>query len=137
MDESTQSQNRRDRRSNVLMQATLELSATKLDVKLRNLSSDGALIEGDKLPIEGAHIVFRKGDLAVAGTVVWTKGRRAGLSFTRPLSPATLLRHVPPPRARVKLSFRRPGLQTRGLSADERAWAELWLHTSPVPPLGD
>ena len=74
MDQSSNPQNRKSRRSNVLMSASLELSGTSLPVKLRNLSADGALVEGDKLPVEGASILFRKGDLSVPGRVAWVKG---------------------------------------------------------------
>ena len=56
MDQSNNPQNRKTRRSNVLMSASLELSGTSLPVKLRNLSAEGALVEGDKLPVEGASI---------------------------------------------------------------------------------
>lgn len=111
MDESSPTQNRKSRRSNVLMSASLELSGTSLPVKLRNLSADGALVEGDKLPVEGASILFRKGDLSVAGNVAWVKGRQAGVSFALMLNPEQLLRHVPVPRPRVTPSFRRPGLK--------------------------
>ena len=110
MDESSPSQNRKSRRSNVLMAASLELSGTALPVKLRNLSADGALVEGDTLPVEGASIMFRKGDLSMAGTVAWVKGRQAGVSFAHKLNPDQLLRHVPAPRPRVASNFRRPGL---------------------------
>jgi hypothetical protein len=110
MDQSSASQNRKNRRSNVLMSASLELSGTALPVKLRNLSAEGALVEGDKLPVEGASLLFRKGDLSMAGTVAWVKGRRAGVSFAKKLDPEQLLRHVPAPRARVAPAFRRPGL---------------------------
>ena len=113
MDESSPSQNRKTRRSNVLMSASLELSGTSLSVKLRNLSADGALVEGDKLPIEGASILFRKGDLSMPGNVAWAKGRQAGINFAQKLNPEQLLRHVPAPRPRVTPNFRRPGLRTR------------------------
>lgn len=112
MDESSPTQNRKSRRSNVLMSASLELSGTSLPVKLRNLSADGALVEGDKLPVEGASLLFRKGDLSMAGHVAWVKGRQAGVSFAQKLNPEQLLRHVPVPRPRVAPSFRRPGLKT-------------------------
>ena len=47
MDESSQVQNRRERRSNVLLTAVIELSGRTLDVKLRNLSADlGANLVG-------------------------------------------------------------------------------------------
>jgi|SRR5688500_1830781 len=110
MDESSQTKNRKSRRSNVLMSASLELSGASLPVKLRNLSADGALVEGDKLPIEGSSILFRKGDLSMAGQVAWVKGRQAGVSFAQNLNPEQLMRHVPTPRPRVTPSFRRPGL---------------------------
>jgi hypothetical protein len=110
MDESSQSQNRKTRRSNVLMSASLELSGTALPVKLRNLSADGALVESDKLPVEGASVLFRKGDLSMPGNVAWVNGRQAGISFAQKLNPEQLLRHVPAPRPRVTPSFRRPGL---------------------------
>jgi len=124
MDESSQSQNRKTRRSNVLMSASLELSGTSLPVKLRNLSADGALVEGDKLPIEGASLLFRKGDLSMPGTVAWVKGRQAGVSFAQKLHPDQLLRHVPAPRPRVTPSFRRPGLKI--LNDHEQGFGDAW-----------
>lgn len=124
MDESSQSQNRKTRRSNVLMAASLELSGTSVPVKLRNLSADGALVEGEKLPVEGASILFRKGDLSMPGNVAWVKGRQAGVSFAQKLNPEQLLRHVPAPRARVAPSFRRPGL--KGATDRDTGYGDAW-----------
>ena len=124
MDESSQSQNRKTRRSNVLMSASLELSGTSLPVKLRNLSADGALVEGDKLPVEGASVLFRKGDLSMPGTVAWVKGRQAGVSFAQKLNPEQLLRHVPAPKPRVTPSFRRPGLRT--FTDSDNGYGDAW-----------
>ena len=117
MDESEKTQNRRTRRSNVLMTATLELSGGVLAVKLRNLSVDGALIEGDALPIEGAAVVFKRNELAIPGRIAWVKGTRAGVTFTEKLEPETLLHHIPRPKPRVAPVFRRPGFQSREISA--------------------
>jgi hypothetical protein len=124
MDESSQSQNRKTRRSNVLMSASLELSGTSLPVKLRNLSADGALVEGDKLPVEGASVLFRKGDLSMPGTVAWVKGRQAGVSFAQKLNPEQLLRHVPTPKPRVTPSFRRPGLKK--FTDSDNGYGDTW-----------
>ena len=131
MDQSNNTQNRKARRSNVLMSASLELSGTSLPVKLRNLSADGALVEGDKLPVEGASLMFRKGDLSMPGRVAWSKTRHAGISFAQPLLPEQLMRHVPPPRARVAPDFRRPGLRSRQ-SEEERRFGEAWLGKLPT-----
>lgn len=137
MDESGISQNRRSRRSQLLMAATLEISGRALNVKLRNLSSDGAQVEGDQLPIEGTDLMFRKGEIAVAGLVIWNKGRQAGISFAHKLDPVQVLNHIPTPRPRKKLDFRRPGLASRELSDVERKLGERWIQSVPVPPLGD
>lgn len=124
MDQSSASQNRKTRRSNVLMSASLELSGTSLPVKLRNLSADGALVEGAKLPIEGSSILFRKGELSMVGTVAWVKGKQAGISFAQKLEPEQLLRHVPAPRPRVSPTFRRPGLTK--FTDDEKGYGSAW-----------
>lgn len=137
MDESGTTQNRRSRRSQLLMAATLEISGRALDVKLRNLSSDGAQVEGDQLPIEGTDLMFRKGEIAVAGRIIWSKGRQAGIGFAHKLDPVQVLNHIPTPRARIKPDFRRPGLASRKLSNIERKLGESWVQIVPVPPLGD
>ena len=124
MDESSPTQNRKTRRSNVLMSASLELSGASLPVKLRNLSAEGALVEADKLPVEGSSILFRKGDLAVAGHVAWVNGRQAGVAFAEKLNPQQLLRHVPAPRPRVTPAFRRPGLKK--FTDKDSGYGDVW-----------
>ena len=124
MDESSPTQNRKSRRSNVLMTASLELSGTSLPVKLRNLSAEGALVAGDRLPVEGASVMFRKGDLSLAGTVAWVTGRQAGINFEQKLNPEQLLRHVPAPRPRVTTNFRRPGLSK--FKDSEGGFGDAW-----------
>ena len=124
MDQSNNAQNRKTRRSNVLMSASLELSGTSIPVKLRNLSAEGALVEGDKLPVEAASVLFRKGDLSMPGQVAWVKGSQAGINFVQKLDPEQLLRHVPVPRPRVAPKFRRPGLQAT--SEEGRDYGSAW-----------
>ena len=62
MDESGPKQNRRARRSHVLMAASIETNNVQVPVKLRNLSPEGALIEGDGLPAvdSAAHLACCK-----------------------------------------------------------------------------
>ena len=124
MDQSNMPQNRKNRRSNVLMSASLELSGTSLPVKLRNLSAEGALVEGDKLPVEGASLLFRKGDLSMPGSVAWVNGRQAGINFAQKLNPEQLLRHVPTPKPRVAASFRRPGFKAE--SDRSEGFGDAW-----------
>nr|WP_294847157.1 PilZ domain-containing protein [uncultured Sphingomonas sp.] len=128
MDESNAPKSRQNRRANVLMTATLELSGAALPVKLRNLSVDGALVEGDKLPVDGASIMFRRGDIAVPGKIAWSKGRKAGVSFVRQIGEEQVLRNIALPRQRPAQSFRRPSLKEEP-SQSEREYAARWLRT--------
>lgn len=135
MDESGMLKDRRSRRSPVLLTATIEVGGKSVRVKLRNLSEDGALVEGQGLPAEGSAILFQRGDLRLKSRVVWVEGRFAGIAFDSRLNPEQALRHVPAPSRKVKThgDFRRPGLVCRPLSAYERRMLETWMTAPPRP----
>ena len=135
MDESSITKNRRSRRSNVLLSAAIELSGVSVPVKLRNLSTEGALIEADKLPVEGSCVMFRKAELSLPGRIAWVEGKRAGLEFEQKLDPDAVLRHIPAPRPRVQPEFRRPGFTSQPLSKGELRFGEDFLARSPY--IGD
>ena len=137
MDESSMTQNRRSRRAPVLLAATIEVDGVPEPVKLRNLSEEGALIEGERLPAEGSISFFQRNDLRLKSSVVWVHGHYAGVAFNRPLKPDEVLRHIPTPRPKAQLDFRRPGLACRPLSAYERKMLERWMTSSPVGNLGE
>lgn len=137
MDESSPAQNRRSRRSNVLMAATVEFDGTLVKAKLRNLSKEGALVEGEGLPAIGQEVKFRKGDLYLSGNVAWRAGNRCGIAFDQPLDPESVLRHVPAPRPRMAAEHRRPRLRGQQLTPGERKIAEDWIFGSPLPHIGD
>jgi len=135
MDESSITQNRRQRRSNVLLTAVVEYSGRSLDVRLRNLSAEGALVESENLPREGQTICFRKGDLCVSGKIVWATDKRAGIHFDNALTPEALLRHVPTPRPRMIPEFKRPGLGAKPMTSAERSLEKVWgVPKSPIFP---
>ena len=90
MDESSSAQNRRSRRSNVLMAATVEYDGALVKTRMRNLSKEGALVEGEGLPPIGQEVKFRKGDLNLSGNVAWRAGNRAGIAFDQPLDPESV-----------------------------------------------
>jgi hypothetical protein len=137
MDQSESTQNRRHRRSNVLMKATLELPGSSLPVLLRNLSEDGALVQADDLPAEGARILFHRDGLSVPSRIAWSQCGFAGLHFDFPLFPKEMLRHVPTPKHRVAPPVtRRPGLACKPLSPGERLTIERWA-TEATRALGD
>ncbi|MBV9528353.1 PilZ domain-containing protein [Sphingomonas sp.] len=137
MDESSTPQNRRARRSPVFLTATIEVAGIPEPVKLRNLSEEGVLIEGDRLPPEGTRTCFQRKDLLVESRIIWVQGRYAGVAFDHPLKPEDVLRHVAKPRPTAKLDHRRPGLACRPLSTNERKMIEQWLSISQVPRPGE
>ena len=126
MDETSMSQNRRSGRLPVLLSARIEVDGTEVSVVLRNLSPEGALIEGARLPPGGATTTFQRNELKATGRIVWVEGRFAGLAFDRRLEREEVLRHVPRPQQRVETQFRRPGFACEPLSEADRRMVQLW-----------
>lgn len=126
MDNSPDPQIRRSRRSNVLLSATLEVDGVPISVRLRNLSEDGALVDGDLLPKEGAEVVFRRNDLVQRGRIAWVHGKHAGVAFAAPLKPQDVMRNVPPAGPKPEPKFWRPGIATRPLTPAEKKQVESW-----------
>lgn len=138
MDESSMMKNRRSRRSPVLLAATVDVAGKPVSVKLRNLSEEGALIEGERLPLEGSSTFFERNDLRLRSRVVWVHGCYAGVAFDYPLKPEQVLRNVPAPKRKEQIGdFRRPGLACRPLSDYERRMLERWMTASPMGNLGE
>jgi hypothetical protein len=137
MDESLLAQNRRHRRSNVMLKATLETDSGPLSVILRNLSQEGALVQGEDIPPPETRVLFHRQGLCVPSRVAWAEDGYAGLDFDFPLFPRELLRHVPAPQERAPMSIKkRPGFSAKPLTAGERALIELWA-TEPANKLGE
>ena len=78
-------------------------------------------------------MLFRKGELALAGSIIWTKGKQGGIRFEEKLKLETVLNHVPVPKPRMAPDFRRPGLASRALTEQERKLAERWIVVAPFP----
>ena len=47
--------------------------------KAANLSEQGALIEGDRMPEEGAETHFQRNELRLKSRIVWVHGKYAGV----------------------------------------------------------
>ena len=102
---------RRSPRYRVLLIARLVTTYSERIVKLRDLSTTGAMIEGPRIPPPGTDILLQRGSLEVFGTIVWAKDMQAGIAFDEPLTETMLWMQVnapqqiqesdpaPPPRA--------------------------------------
>lgn len=130
-------QNRRSRRAPVLLAASIEVRGSPVAVKLRNLSAQGALIESETLPPEGATTFFSRKELRLKCQVVWVAGRYAGIRFNRELDRAEVLRHIPRPRETFQPDFKRPGLACKPLTPAERKMVEAWIAQIPRDALGE
>ena len=137
MDQSIAIGNRRSRRSNVLLAASIEAAGAVTDVKLRNLSAYGALIVGESLPHEGTPVLFRRKELSVAGRIAWVRDGYAGVAFDEELQPQDVLRHIPTPSRKSIPEHRRPGLASQPLSAGEEEYIRQWFWSPPKTSLGD
>jgi len=129
--------NRRSRRKPVFLSASLEFRGRVIAVRLRNISEEGALIEGDHLPAEGSSLFFRRDRLRVPATIIWVQGQFAGVVFGRLLRHEEVLRHIPKPPARFQADFRRPGLTSRPLTVAQRKLLEIWATEAATRPLGE
>ena len=128
---------RRSRRAPVLLAAVIEAAGVRTPVKLRNLSEEGALVESESLPDEGASVLFERGELRVKGRVVWVESRYAGVAFNQPIKTDQVLRNIPQARSKMQPEFRRPGLACRPLTPHERRMLERWMTASPMGELGE
>jgi hypothetical protein len=138
MDQSEVTQNRRSRRSPVLLTASIEVAGCRpIAVKLRNLSEEGALIEADALPPEGTPAYFKRNGLKVSGRVVWVQAKYAGFAFNKPLKRDEVLRQVLQPKPRAETGYRRPGFACRPLTADDRRMLEVWMASSQLGLIED
>jgi hypothetical protein len=115
------------RRARVLLAAKLRTGGGyDIDVRLRDLSQKGALVEGKALPPQGTEAVFSRGSITVPARVAWTGEGRAGLEFAFPIDESEVL--VQLKRTNVDSNqprFRRPRLG-EGLSDREKKLAQLW-----------
>lgn len=112
-------------RAPVYLMAKLESAAGEIDVKLRNISAYGALVQAPTVPSRGNEVILRRNGIVTHGIVVWSDRSFAGIRFNRPLKPDRLLRTInrPAPVEVDPEEYRRPGFHVRALSEAEREWA--------------
>ena len=84
-------QKRTTKRSRVLLHASLESRGQQQDVRIRDVSTAGALVEmGDAIPV-GETVILHCGDTSVEGRLTWNDGSWSGIEFTVPLTTGALV----------------------------------------------
>jgi hypothetical protein len=79
---------RRNRRVSVSLRANLICGGQTIPVHLLDLSKEGALAHAHLPPNSNAIVWLRSNGLETPARIVWTRGDRFGLSFSRVLSDA-------------------------------------------------
>ncbi len=74
-------EHRDNSRSNVFLTAQLREGAGSFVVRVRNISTTGAMVDGAKLPPKGSAVRLDRGHLTVAATVVRQSGDARGIRF--------------------------------------------------------
>jgi hypothetical protein len=141
MDESNKSQNRRNKRALVLIAGKVRTERGTVEVRLRNLSRNGALLEADFPPPEGTEVVFERGDTIAPARVAWVSSSRFGIQFDHPIQESEVLIHIGKAQHNGDAdprSFRRSGFRERSLNPVERHIGEAWFKAlNSTTPLGD
>jgi hypothetical protein len=83
-------------RTHMFVAATLVSGAGSCQVHIRNMSKDGALIEGAILAPADSPVTLRRGSLQTPATIVWRTERRAGMAFCGPVTVADWMSRNPP-----------------------------------------
>lgn len=101
-------------------------------VRLRNISSSGALVEGTATLPPGATVFLDLGEAGrLAASVSWSRGNQSGLSFHEPFDVHSLSKATPDI---AEQNGRRPSFGGGGQS-DQSPWAPQWGRLS-VDELG-
>jgi len=77
---NAQPESREEFRSNVFLSAVLTTGDSDVNVLIRNLSSNGALLDAPRMPETGA-VTLRRGCLRVDGKLAWAGGGECGVRF--------------------------------------------------------
>jgi hypothetical protein len=72
-------------RSRVMLAATIVIGGFPVEVRIRNLSRSGALIEGEVLPEAGASVTVVRNNDSARAEVAWSKPGRCGVKFENPI----------------------------------------------------
>ena len=107
-------------RSRVYLVAWIHSSSGSEQVRIRDLSRLGALIEGAAAPPAGSTILLVRGKTTVEARVAWVDSIWFGVEFSEPIEAGFLADHIDP---RLKVSaprwYRREHLQQQTAEDEE------------------
>lgn len=110
-------------RSNVMLAATIQVRGLSADVRIRNMSETGALIEGSAVPQVGTTLTLCRNQLAMGAQVVWSRDGRCGLQFDQAIVVADWVSQASRPGAGM----------SAGQQRIDRIQAEIRAGQAPPP----
>jgi hypothetical protein len=127
-------------RYRVLLVAKLVTTTDEQPVKIRDISTWGAMVEGGKLFSKGTDLILKRREDELFARVTWNNGRRCGLQFDDALTPAELTSFIKQ-SARIEAElpppFQRSGIAPEPLTAEQWATIKAWGHSGSRDALGE
>jgi hypothetical protein len=118
-------------RSNVFLAASMIVGTTSLPVRVRNLSTRGAFVDGASLPVAGSSVRLVRGALSIDGAIAWAAHGHAGLRFIGAIDVAEWVKRVGHPgQERVDnaiVSLRRNGRRASAPASPTLGWVSAEL----------
>lgn len=103
--EVPQASRRAEKRTRMFVTANLSSATMSGNVRVRNMSASGTLLEADALPAVGERVKLRKGELSAIGKVVRREANQAGVHFERPVNPVDWLPNKAGSQLMVDMAF--------------------------------
>ena len=91
---------RRDQRFPVSFAADMYVGRARQSVTVHDLSRNGAMLSGDKMPPNGSRVLVTLGAAKLFGTVVWVHDVYCGLALLEPIEPLQVVRDMTRGQAR-------------------------------------
>lgn len=120
-------------RFNSFLTGIIRFAATSRPIRIRNISSTGALIEGLGLPTVDSSVILSRGSLCADGVVVWCKHQKSGVRFEKPISIEDWLPSVTINSAQLNVDTLIASV--RSGRADNGKPERKAIETSPIPDL--
>lgn len=115
------------RRARVLIAAKIQTDEGEIEVKLRDLSRQGALIECDVPLAVGSEVMFSRGSTIVPARVAWAGGKRVGLEFHYKIDAGEVLVQLHRGSGdQQSQRFRRPRLFGEDMTEHDKKLARVW-----------
>jgi hypothetical protein len=126
------------KRARVLLAAKLKTVAGEIDVRLRDLSRKGALVECTAVPPVGSEVMFTRGSTSVPARVAWVASNRVGLEFAYMIDEQEVLVQLKRTTGdQNQPRFRRPRLFGEEMSDQEKKLARLWAASVGIAVPGE